>query len=86
MKLSKDRSDLESTIMALGHTADDLRVLAEVILDGQLIYDEDRLHTALIGLAELVDARFEKSFDTYKQVFELDEYSLRARAWRGDHE
>lgn len=86
MKLSKDRSDLESTIMALGHTADDLRVLAESVLDGQLIYDEDRLHTALTGLAELVDARFEKSFDTYKQVFELDEYSLRARAWRGDHE
>lgn len=86
MKLSKDRSDLESTLMALGHTADDLRALAEGILDSALVYDDDRLHTALTGLAELVDARFEQSFDAYKQVFELDEYSLRARAWRGDHE
>jgi hypothetical protein len=72
--MSKNRIDLETALYSLGHTSDDLQTLADMIYDSDMVYSEDRIHTALSGLAELHEARFEKAWQTFKQVYKLDEY------------
>lgn len=71
----KDRFDLEDCINHVWTTVDDIRTVADMMYDSSLIYDADRTHTTLHGLAEVLDAKCEKLFDTLKQVYQLDQYS-----------
>lgn len=72
--MSKDRFDLEQDIMNVWNTADDIRILCESFYDSEMQWTQDRMANALIGLAELVDARADKCFRTFEQVFELNQY------------
>ena len=71
----KDRFDLENDINALYSSADDLRTVADMMYDSDLIYSADRTHTVLHGIAEVVYAKVEKLADTFEQVFQLNEYA-----------
>jgi predicted Zn-dependent peptidase len=71
----KDRFDLETDITSLFSTADDLRTVADIMYDSNLIYNADRTHTVLHGIAEVLDAKIEKLSDTFEQVYQLNEYA-----------
>jgi thioester reductase-like protein len=75
MKTMKDRFDLENGITSLFSTADDLRTVADMMYDSNLIYNADRTHTVLHGIAEVLDAKIEKLSDTFEQVYQLNEYA-----------
>jgi len=71
----KDRFDLESEIMSMYSSAEDLKTIAEMILDSDMVYTKDRIWNTLWGLAEVMEAKTRKLEDTFCQVFELNEYA-----------
>ena len=71
----KTRFDLENAISDTYTTADDVQLIADVMYDGIVDYDEDALMTVLSGIAELHKARCAKLEDVYAQVFGLNEYA-----------
>lgn len=73
--MMKDRFNLEDDINNLWTTSQDIRTVADMMYDSDLVYDADRIHTVMHGLAEILDAKCEKLFDTFKQVYQLDQYS-----------
>lgn len=70
----KDRFDLENAIHNVGTTAEDIRIVADMIYDSDSVYSPDRLHTVLHGLAEVLDAKTCNLEDTFAQVFGLNQY------------
>lgn len=70
----KDRFDLENAITHVGTTAQDIRIVADMVYDSDLVFNADRLHTVLHGLAEVLDAKVCNLEDVYAQVFELNQY------------
>ncbi|MGB1821516.1 MAG: hypothetical protein ACPHNZ_11315, partial [Ilumatobacteraceae bacterium] len=56
-------------------TATDLQTVADMMYDSSIIYDDDRRHTVLSGLAEVLEAKCENAEIVFKQLFELDEYA-----------
>ncbi len=73
--MSKDRFDLEQAIMELWHTSEDINTLYESYYDGRERWTEDRMANALLGLSELVNARGDKCFHVFEQVFKLNVYA-----------
>lgn len=71
----KDRFDLEDTITNLYSTVEDLRCVADMMYDSNIIYTEDLRHTVLHGIAEVLDAKLTKAMDTFEQVFQLNDYA-----------
>lgn len=71
----KDRFDLEQAIMELWHTAEDINTLYESYYDGRERWTEDRMANALLGLAELVNARGDKCMHIFEQVYKLNAYA-----------
>jgi len=71
----KDRFDLEADIMALWHTADDIKVIWESIYDSQINWTTDRIANVLLGLEELVNARADRCFNTFEQVYQLNQHA-----------
>jgi len=71
----RDRFDLEQDIMNLWQTADDIKVIWESIYDSNITWDTDRIANALLGLQELVNARADRCFHTFEQVFKLNNYA-----------
>lgn len=70
----KDRFDLESDITALYSTAEDLKCVADMMYDSDIIYTADLQHTVLHGIAEVLNAKVEKAMDTLCQVYKLNQY------------
>lgn len=68
-----DRFDMENELTNLNKISDDLKTIAYQLADGSL--DKDDLFAALYGLSILHDARYAIAWDTFLQVFKLDEYS-----------
>jgi hypothetical protein len=80
-----DRFDLESQIMEFANMADDMDTLVTAILEGNLSTDDTV--NALIGMAVMTRIRVDRTFDTFKAVFKLDEYKQPARSnWLPDSE
>lgn len=73
--MSKNRFDLEQAMSDIRNTASDIQTVADMMYDSSLIYSEDRIHTVLSGLAEVLEAKCENAEIIFKQVFELDEYN-----------
>lgn len=71
----KDRFDLENCIMDLFSTAGDIQTVADMVYDSNLKYSPDRLHTVLSGLAEVLEAKVEKTNQVFVEVFKLNEYA-----------
>lgn len=71
----KTRVDLEHAFNDIRTSATDIQVVADMIYESDLIYTEDRIHTVLSGLAEVLEAKCEKFEQVFKMVYELDEYN-----------
>ena len=70
----KDRFDLESDINNISSTVEDLRCVADMMYDSNIIYTADLQHTVLHGIAEVLNAKVEKALDTFCQVYKLNQY------------
>lgn len=68
-----DRFDLEDKITAMSNINEELNVLSRRILEENL--DNDDIINAINGIIVLQDGRHNELFDTFTQVFKLDQYS-----------
>lgn len=68
-----DRFDLEVQICQLDNYVDDINDLAYGILE--LDMTEDDIVNALHGLATMMKIKNKKLFDTFTQVFHLDQFN-----------
>lgn len=68
-----DRFDLENRIMELHSVVDALNDISYGVIEGNLTQDETA--NAIDGLAVIVKMKAEKLFDTFTQVFHLDQYN-----------
>lgn len=66
--------DLESAIMVVWSTADDLKLFSEAYYDGERIMTVDEAFNHMEGIRCMLELRMEKLYDTYKRKFELDQY------------
>lgn len=78
--MSKNRFDLEEAIMACWNILDDIDIVTEHFVDSPKWEDMDpKVCDALMnkysGIKELYDIRFQRLWDTFCEVNELDEYS-----------
>ena len=69
-----NKIDLESAIMAVWQTGEDIDLLYKHHGDAQRPMTEDEVANALLGIKVLHDMRMEKLMDTYCRKFELDQY------------
>jgi hypothetical protein len=74
-----DRFDLENRIMELHSVVDSLNDISYGILEGDLSRDE--VVNAVDGLAVITKMKIEKLFDTFIQVFSLDQYGENPLGW-----
>lgn len=70
----KDRFDLEADIQEMVSIATLLKNTSDTFIDGERRYTEDEKHTTMHGIAIMIECQVEKTMDTMKRVFELDEY------------
>ena len=68
----KDRFDLETDILQFSNFSDQIRLVCYSYFNGKL--DEDKMADALEGIAVLIELHQDKTFDSFKQIFKLDEY------------
>lgn len=68
-----DRFDLEMQICQLDNFVDDLNDLTYGILELEMT--EDEVVNALSGIAVMMKVKNKKLFDTFTQVFHLDQYN-----------
>jgi hypothetical protein len=68
-----DRFDLEDKITSMHNTIEELNVLARMVLEQDM--DRDDIANTLYGIKMLHEGRINELFDTFTQVFKLDEYA-----------
>lgn len=68
-----DRFKMEDELINLSKISDDLKTIASQVIDGTL--DRDDVFAALHGLSILHDARYAVAWDTFLQVFKIDQYA-----------
>jgi hypothetical protein len=68
-----DRFELEDKITAMHSTVEELNVLARMILEQDI--DKDDITNTIYGIKMLHEGRINELFDTFTQVFKLDQYS-----------
>jgi len=68
-----DSFNLESDITNFYNFSDQLRLICSSYLNEKL--DEDKLVNALEGIAILIEAHTDKTFDSFKKTLFLDEYN-----------
>lgn len=71
----KDHHYIESEIHMLQGVADQLDTLLWRYMDHPDPLTEDEMCNGIIAVQNHLELRLEKLFDTYKQVYELDEYA-----------
>lgn len=67
-----DRFDLEDKITAMHNTVEELNVLARMVLEQDM--DKDDIANTIYGIKMLHEGRINDLFDTFTQVFKLDQY------------
>jgi hypothetical protein len=67
-----DRFLLEEEISKLLNVCDDIDLLTENVLETEMSRDE--IANVTLGISTLLRLRYEKIFDVFKQVFQLDNY------------
>ena len=75
MQKKLDYFDLETVIHQAWQTSEDLDLFIKSYYDGPRPMTEDQVFNIVFGIKELNDMRMEKLFDTYRKIFELDEYA-----------
>lgn len=79
----KDRFDMEEDLYQVQCILDELDLLIVKLLDGfpgRPNLSEDDLANILMGLTSLYKVKFEKLWDTFCQIHELDYYGV-SRDW-----
>lgn len=66
--MSDDRFALETAIMNAWNTADDLGLLADAVLEGEI--DTDEVVNTLLGLQQLHAIRSKKAFNIFEAMVE----------------
>jgi hypothetical protein len=66
--------DLETAIMTVWATCEDLKLFSEAYYDGPREMTVDEAFGHIDGIRGLLELRMEKLYDTYKRKFELDQY------------
>jgi hypothetical protein len=69
-----NRFDLEQAIMACYNTTDDLELVSESILEGEL--DKDKAFNALAGIQELNRLRCDKVFSIFEEMVRSGQFIL----------
>lgn len=77
-----DRFELENDILSLTSVADDLDVLAQAIMEHDP--SEDDILNVIMGLSGVLRMKVDKTFDTFKAAFNLDEYNQKSQSQYGD--
>jgi hypothetical protein len=67
-----DRFDLEDKITAMNNIVEEINMLSKLVADG---LDCDDIVSTLFGIRILHEGRQAELFDTFTQVFKLDEYA-----------
>lgn len=70
----KDRFDLENEINELHTYADQIDLVSDSIINATKDIDKDTIINALSGLGTLLNMKTNKLFDTFCEVFKLDQY------------
>ena len=70
----KDRFDLENEINELHTYADQIDLVSDSIINTDKDIDKDTIINALSGLSTLLNMKTNKLFDTFCEVFKLDQY------------
>lgn len=70
----KDRFDLENEINELHTYADQIDLVSNTIISTAKDIDKDTIINALSGLSTLLNMKTNKLFDTFCEVFKLDQY------------
>jgi hypothetical protein len=68
--------DLESAIMKVWQTGDDIDLLFRHMYDAETPMTEDEVANALVGIKALHDMRMWELNDTYCRKFELNQYCV----------
>jgi hypothetical protein len=71
----KNRCDLEQDLTTFSMIIEELDLLHEMVLDGPRPMTEDEMSNYIFALHCICKLRYEKVWDTYCQVFELDQYN-----------
>lgn len=69
-----NKVDLESAIMKVWQTSDDIDLLFRYMLDAPKVMTEDEIANTLLGLKHLHDMRMWELDDTYCRKLELNQY------------
>jgi hypothetical protein len=75
--MKKTRFHLEDDIQAVWTTKEDILTFLTMYADRPQHMTEDDVYNYLFGIANVLDLRMQKLWDTYKQHFKLDEYRNR---------
>lgn len=78
--MSKDRFDLEHSIMECWNVTEDINMVIEHFMDSPKWKDmppeiEDAIFNKFNGIKELYDIRFQRLWDTFIECFDLDKDS-----------
>lgn len=68
--------DLESAVMLMWQTSDDIELLYKHYSDAPKPMTEDEVANALLGIKTIHDMRCAALMDMYTRKFELDEYCV----------
>jgi hypothetical protein len=71
----KTRFDLEQDILNAWGVKEELQMFLSQYIDSPKVLTEDEVWNYIHGIAMVSDLRFNRLWDTYKQVLELDEYA-----------
>jgi len=71
----KNRFDLEDEIVACWSVCGDLERATEYLYQRQTPLSIDEVWNLFYGIKCLYEAKFDKLFDTFTQVFHLDQYA-----------
>ena len=69
-----DRFDLEQDIMNVWTTAEDLKIVNKLVLDGAEPLTEDEISNMIMGIEQTLDLRCRSLWDTLYRMYELDGY------------
>lgn len=69
-----NRFDMEEMIMSCWDTKEDIKLISESIVEGDL--SKDSIVNALVGMAELHDIKCKKLFDIFEEMISAGQISI----------
>ena len=64
----KTRFDLEQEILDCWHVVEELNLLFETVVDREVPLTQDQMANILLGLKELYQLKFERTFTTFEEL------------------